>query len=137
VVKGHLDNPNGLLRAGQFISATVELPPPPDVVEVPIAALVEDGLQSLVFVQADPATAHYTMRRVQVTHRFDRTAFVRSSPIPKDQQLTPEEAEQGLLPREPLRPSERILPSGSVELKTALLDLESQPEKKPAEANAP
>ena len=38
VVRGHIPNPGGLLRAGQFIMATVELPPPGDVVEVPIGA---------------------------------------------------------------------------------------------------
>ena len=70
VVKGYIDNPDGKLRAGQFVSATVNLPPPPDVVEVPLTALAEDGKQSFVFVQPDPAQPRYTMRRVQVTHRF-------------------------------------------------------------------
>src|SRR5262249_46378550 len=70
VVKGYIDNPEGKLRAGQFVSATVNLPPPPDVVEVPLTALAEDGRQSFVFVQPDPAQPRYTMRRVQVTHRF-------------------------------------------------------------------
>ncbi|MBV9125880.1 MAG: efflux RND transporter periplasmic adaptor subunit, partial [Planctomycetes bacterium] len=128
VVMGHIDNPNGVLRGGQFITATVAMPPPPDVVEIPITAVVEDGKQSLVFVQPDAEKPNYTMRRVQVSHRFDRTAYVRSSPIPKDQQRTPEEEEQGLLPKESLRPGERVLTSGVLELKAALLDKESQPE---------
>ena len=55
VVKGFIGNPAGTLRAGQFVSATVNLPPPPDVVEVPLTALAEDGKQSFVFVQPDPA----------------------------------------------------------------------------------
>ena len=58
VVRGHIPNPNGLLRAGQFVTATVELLPPKNVVEVPIGALVEDGKDSIVFVQTDPAKAH-------------------------------------------------------------------------------
>ena len=58
VVRGHIPNPNGLLRAGQFVTATVELLPPKNVVEVPIGALVEDGKDSIVFVQADPKEAH-------------------------------------------------------------------------------
>jgi cobalt-zinc-cadmium efflux system membrane fusion protein len=132
VVKGHIDNREGKLRAGQFISASVELPPPPDVVEVPIDAVMEDGQQSVVFVQTDPKThpEYFTMRRVQLTHRFDKTAFVRSKPFAKNEQPRAEEQELGLLLKGPLLPGERLIQSGVGELKAALLDKESQPEKK-------
>jgi cobalt-zinc-cadmium efflux system membrane fusion protein len=130
VVKGHIDNPKEVLRAGQFISATVELPPPADVVEVPIDAISEDGQQAVVFVLTDPAKHHYTMRRVQLEARFEETAFVRSKSFDKSVQPTKEEEQQGILPKEPLRPGELILQTGVGELKAKLLDLESQPEKK-------
>jgi len=129
VVKGYIDNPKETIRGAQFISATVELPPPPGVVEVPIDAVVEDGQQCVVFVQTDPAKHHYTMRRVQLTHRFEKTAFVRSKPFPKTEQPTEEEVLQGILPKEPLRAGERILQSGVGELKATLLDKESQPNR--------
>jgi membrane fusion protein, heavy metal efflux system len=129
VIKGYVDNPGQHLRAGQYVSVTIQIPPPTGVVEIPIDALVDDGKQSLVFVQTDTAKSQYTMRRVQVTHRFDQKVFVRSTPIPKVEQLTAPEAEEGLLPKEPLRPGERVLQSGAGELKAALLNLESQPEK--------
>src|SRR5579871_2972433 len=127
VVKGHIDNQAGKLRAGQFVSATVELPAPLDVVEVPIDAVVEDGQQCVVFVQTDPEKHHYTMRRVELTHRFDQTAFVRSKPFAKGENRTLQEEELGLLPKEPLHAGERILLTGVGELKAALLDKESQP----------
>jgi cobalt-zinc-cadmium efflux system membrane fusion protein len=129
VLKGHIDNKEGRLRAGQFISAAVELPAPPDVVEVPSDAVVDDGQQCIVFVQVDPEKHYYTMRRVQLTHRFDKTVFVRSKPFDKLEQRTPEEAELGILPKEPLRVGERILQTGVGELKAVLLDKEAQPEK--------
>jgi cobalt-zinc-cadmium efflux system membrane fusion protein len=132
IIKGYVQNPGQRIRAGQYVAATVNIPPPDDVVEIPTDALVEDGLQSLVFVQPDAATYHFTMRRVQVTQRFERTVFVRKTPIAKEEQITAQEAEEGLLPKEPLRPGERVLLSGAVELKAAVLDLESRPEKKPA-----
>jgi cobalt-zinc-cadmium efflux system membrane fusion protein len=131
IIKGYFENPGKRIRAGQYVSATVKIPPPDDVVEIPTDALVEDGKQSLVFVQPDPAVRRFTMRRVQVTHRFDRTVFVRRTPIPKEEQLTTLEAEEGLLPKEALRPGERLLVQGAVELKAAMLDLESRPEKQP------
>jgi cobalt-zinc-cadmium efflux system membrane fusion protein len=74
------------------------------------------------------------MRRVQVTHRFERTVLVRTTPIPRDEQLTAQEAEEGLLPKEPLLSGERVLLSGAVELKAVVLDLEARPEKKPPRA---
>jgi cobalt-zinc-cadmium efflux system membrane fusion protein len=136
VVKGHIDNPGEILRAGQFITATVELPPPPDVVEVPVDAVVDDGQQSVVFIVTDEAKHYYTMRRVELTQRFDNTVFVRSKPFTKEEELTPEEAELGLLPKKPLHPGDRILKTGVGELKTALLDKEdSQPTKEKEKAN--
>jgi len=131
VIKGYIDNPNEQIRAGQFVSCTIQIPPPKDVVEVPIDAVVEDGKYCVVFVQTDPTKHYYTMRRVQLTHRFEKTAFVRSKPFAKHEQLTAEEKELGMLPFEPLRPGERILRSGVGELKAALLDLESHPAKDP------
>jgi cobalt-zinc-cadmium efflux system membrane fusion protein len=127
VIKGYIDNPGEYIRSGQFISATIRIPPPPDVVEVPLDAVVEDGQTCVVFVQTDPTKHHYTMRRVQVMHRFASTAFVRSTPFTEQEKLTPGEKEQNLLPLEPLRSGERILKTGVGELKAALLDLESRP----------
>jgi membrane fusion protein, heavy metal efflux system len=126
VIKGYIENPGYRIRGTQFASATVKVPPPKDVVEIPTDAVVDDGKQSLIFVETDAAKHQYTMRRVQVTHRFDKKVFVRSSPIPKDEQLTTQEAEEGLLPREPLRAGERVLQMGAGELKAALLSLESE-----------
>jgi cobalt-zinc-cadmium efflux system membrane fusion protein len=129
IIKGYVDNPGKRIRAGQFVSATVNIPPPNDVVEIPTDALVEDGVQSVVFVQPEANAQQFTIRRVHVTHRFDRSVFVRDTPLPKEEQMTAKEAEEGLLPKEPLRPGERVLLAGAVELKAALQDLESHPVK--------
>jgi cobalt-zinc-cadmium efflux system membrane fusion protein len=129
VIKGYIDNPGERIRGTQFVSCTVNIPPPDDVVEISVNALADDGKQSLVFVETDAAKHHYTMRRLQVTARLARTVFVRSTPIPKNEQLTSAEADEGLLPKEALQSGTRILQSGVGELKAALLKLESQPEK--------
>jgi cobalt-zinc-cadmium efflux system membrane fusion protein len=129
IIKGYINNPKEQIRAGQFVSCTIQIPPPKDVVEIPINAVIEDGKYSVVFVQPDPTKPHYTMRRVKLEHRFEKTAFVRSKPFDKREQLTAEEKELGMLPLEPLRPGDRILRTGVGELKAALLDLESRPAK--------
>jgi cobalt-zinc-cadmium efflux system membrane fusion protein len=126
VVKGHIDNPGDRLRAGQFISATVDMLPPDGVVEVPMDAVVEDGQQAVVFVKSDPNKPYYTMRRVEVTNRFDRTMFVRSRDKDIKRPLSRVDKEQGLLPKTALHEGDVVILRGAGELKAALLDKESQ-----------
>ncbi len=115
VIKGYVENPQNRIRAGQYVTVSVNIPPPDGVVEIPAEALVDDGKQSLVLVQPDPAGHQFTMRRVHVTRRQGGKVLVRSTPIPKEEQLTAAEAQQGLLPKEPLRPGERVLVRGALE----------------------
>jgi cobalt-zinc-cadmium efflux system membrane fusion protein len=125
-IKGYVENPGQNLRAGQNFTATVKIPAPDDVVEIPPNALIDDGLQSLVFVKSDEGKHRFSMRRVQVTHRFEDKVFVQSSEIPADEQLTEQEKEAGLMPKQPLRPDEFVLVSGAIELKAKLLSLKSE-----------
>jgi cobalt-zinc-cadmium efflux system membrane fusion protein len=133
VIKGYVENPGQRIRPGQYVTVTVNIPAPDDVVEIPADALVDDGEQSLVFVQPDPANRQFTMRRVVVAQRHDDKVLVRSTPIPKEEQLTPAEAERGLLPKVPLRPGERVLLTGVMELKRVMTDLESRHQEQPAD----
>ena len=120
IVRGHIRNPDGLLRAGQFVTATVNIPPPKDVVEVPISAVVEDGNESVVFVQPDASEPVFTMRRVEVTNRFDDVAYVRTAPPEKDKKTAAEEQVERPNAKKPLRKDERVLTAGVLELKTTL-----------------
>jgi cobalt-zinc-cadmium efflux system membrane fusion protein len=126
VVKGYIDNPNKKLRAGQLVTASVPLPPPPNVAEVPLTALVEEGDKSYLFVLENPTRHHYTLRRVVVTHRFDKVAWVRSKLKPEEDALNQEAKDPDELPRRALHPGERFLANGALELRSALDDLQSQ-----------
>jgi len=99
-------------------------------VEVPIDAVSEDGQMCVVFVQTDKDKHEYTMRRVQLTHRFENKAFVRCLPIADKYQPSAEEQKLGMMRIEPLRKGESVLLTGVGELKAVLLDKESQPKKK-------
>jgi membrane fusion protein, heavy metal efflux system len=137
VVRGHIPNPSGMLRAGQFVTATVELLPPKNVVEVPISAVVEDGKDSIVFVQTDPKEPVYTMQRVEVLNRFDRTAYVRSaSTVKKNDEGAPKGETQSSAPTELLHEGDRVITSGALELKTALENKLSE-NAKPDEPKTP
>src|SRR5439155_9814415 len=54
LLSGSIDNSDGALRIGQFVTATIDVPATGYEVEVPTTALVEDGRESIVFVQPDP-----------------------------------------------------------------------------------
>jgi cobalt-zinc-cadmium efflux system membrane fusion protein len=126
ILKGFIKNDKGTMRGGQYVTATIELPREENVVEIPMAAIADDGRQSIVFVQPDPTKPVYTMRRVQVTHRFDKVAYVRSVLTEEEKAAGTKQAqEQGVLPLSTLQVGEHVITSGLLELKKELDDRES------------
>jgi cobalt-zinc-cadmium efflux system membrane fusion protein len=113
LVMGWVDNPDGKLRVGQFVTTRLEIPPPPGEVVVPASALCEESDRNCVFVQSD-GKATYVRRSVAVTrHRGDKV-YIRSRP-------TPEETRRGL---EPLAAGEQVVVSRVVELAASLDSLQ-------------
>jgi cobalt-zinc-cadmium efflux system membrane fusion protein len=125
VIKGFIPNPGGKILAGQFATAAVELLPNDEVVEIPNSAMVEDGRQSVVFVQIDPVKQLYQMKRVEVTARFENVVWVRSKPFLPTEARTAEDRRLDLMPREALQGNDKVLASGVLELKAALTEKES------------
>ena len=78
LVSGRVENLRGDLKAGQFVTVTIELPAPTREVELPAAAVVEDGRESAVFVQPDPGVQRYQRRPVKVLRRFRDVIYVRA-----------------------------------------------------------
>jgi len=76
VAVGRVANPDGRLKVGQFVTARVELPPATGEVELPAAAVVEDGKDSLVFVRPDSSALRFVRRPVQVRRRFADVIYV-------------------------------------------------------------
>jgi cobalt-zinc-cadmium efflux system membrane fusion protein len=98
---GHVENPAGDLRVGQYVTVSVELPPPAGEVEVPAEAVVEDGRESVVFVQPDPARGEYVRHAVKVARRSRDVVFLRP-------------AESGV------RPGDRVVTAGALLLREAM-----------------
>lgn len=123
VLKGHIDNRGDKLRAGQYVTATILVPPPDQVVTIPIQAVVEDERgQTLVFVQKKDAPQRtYTLRRIQIVQRFNTMAYVSSKTL-EQKPLTPEEISLGILPVTGLQVGDRLLTTGVLELKKELED---------------
>jgi cobalt-zinc-cadmium efflux system membrane fusion protein len=126
MVIGYLDNPEGKFLVGQFVTATIFMEPPEGTVEIPTEALNELGGEALVFVQPDPAGREYTLRRVAVVERFRDVTYVRSVLTPDEKKMSDQEHRRGRLQLEPLRPGERVITRGVVEMTAALEALKTQ-----------
>jgi cobalt-zinc-cadmium efflux system membrane fusion protein len=113
LVTGHVENRDGRLRAGQFIVATVELPAAAGELEIPTSALIEDGDESVIFVQPEPSRPEYSLRPVSIVRHSRDVASVRANP-----------GAGGESPG-PLRPGDRIVSSGALLLRAALKDLKA------------
>jgi hypothetical protein len=79
---------------------------------VPASALVEQGGAAFVLVQPDPTKMVYEARRVLVTRRGHAVLHLRA-------RLTEEETRRGF---QAVRPGERVVTAGAIELKAALDD---------------
>jgi cobalt-zinc-cadmium efflux system membrane fusion protein len=114
LVRGRVDNPKGRLLSGQFVTALIQLPAAKGEVEVPTTALIEDGHESIVFVQPDPKEPLYVLRHVAVVRRTREKAYLRSQPKPG------EEGDEAKM----LRSGERVVTAGALELRATLKDLQ-------------
>jgi cobalt-zinc-cadmium efflux system membrane fusion protein len=128
---GRIANPEKNRLIGQLVTATIYVPENPDLVEIPTAALNEVHGQSLVFVQARGSSGglpRYTLRRVQVVHRFADVVQVRSelNLTAREREKLRQEVRQGKLPLEPLKPGEWVVTGGVVELTDAVDNLKTE-----------
>jgi cobalt-zinc-cadmium efflux system membrane fusion protein len=98
---GFVENPGGNLKAGQAVTVFVELPPRPGEVELPAAAVVDDGGESIVFVEAVTGGDRFARRRVRVVRRLGEVAHVADDAAG-------------------VRPGERVVTSGALHLLEAL-----------------
>lgn len=112
-VMGWVDNNENRLRVGQFITATIELPPPKDEVTVPVDAVIDQGDYAIILVADDSSASHVTERKVIVAKDGANQVCIRN-------QISDEEIAQGI---SRLEPGELVVVDGNVELVGALRDL--------------
>jgi cobalt-zinc-cadmium efflux system membrane fusion protein len=106
LLMGSVPNPKGNLRAGQFVSAAIDLPAEDGVVAIPTNAMTDAGNESVVFVQEDPHVLRYKRHRVCVVRRFSDVVQVRS-------ELSDDEMKRGF---QELHAGERVVSGGVLEL---------------------
>jgi cobalt-zinc-cadmium efflux system membrane fusion protein len=107
---GSIANPQGKLRAGQFVSVEIDLPPEPDVVAIPSTALADAGNDSVVYVQEDARIPRLKRRHVYVVRRLSDQIQVLST-------LSADQRERGF---QELHLGERVVVGGVLELEQYL-----------------
>ncbi|HEV2970558.1 MAG TPA: efflux RND transporter periplasmic adaptor subunit [Pirellulales bacterium] len=110
-VMGWVENPGERLLIGQFVTAIVSLPPPKNLVAVPVGAVIENGSGASVFVktpESPTASGSYRVqrRRVALVRQGDETVGVLASPSHQQRQ-------QGI---RSLEPHEFVVTSGALQL---------------------
>ncbi|MFT3883653.1 MAG: efflux RND transporter periplasmic adaptor subunit [Gemmatales bacterium] len=80
LVIGRVDNPDGQLRIGQYVTVTIDVAPHVGELEVPTEAVVEDGNQSVVFVQAKDNENLLVRKTVCVLRRCKEVITLRAEP---------------------------------------------------------
>ena len=88
VLVGHVDNVSGDCERGNSSRPACLLSPDEGVVEIPTRALVQDGSESVVFVQEKPDEFRFQPRRVSVARKYYDVVHIRS-------QLTDEQKAAG------------------------------------------
>jgi len=116
LVMGWVDNSENRLRIGQFITATINLPPPPHAVTVPLKSLVDQGGKYRVFVQTDPKLPEYTSRVVTPLGHCPGDKVYLSMQPPTGRSQPPGDGAY-------LRPGEIVVTSGALEMASAMDEL--------------
>jgi cobalt-zinc-cadmium efflux system membrane fusion protein len=113
LVKGFVDNSRGDLKIGQFVTATISIPPAANELEIPTGALVEDGHESIVFVQVPNEKHQFQRRKVTVTRRYQDVVYIRADPTGKPG----------------IQAGDRVVSGGAVLLNEAMSDLPTETPK--------
>jgi cobalt-zinc-cadmium efflux system membrane fusion protein len=114
MVMGWVDNPDGRLRVGQFVTVQLEIPPPKSEVVIPAAALCEEGGRTTVFLHPE-GTQEYVRCQVIVSRRCGDKVYLRS-------QVTAEERQRGL---KPLPAGQLVVRSRIAQLTASLNEMKS------------
>ena len=124
MVLGYLPNKDHKFLAGQFVTATLQMPPEENTAEIPTVAVNEYNGQSFVFVKGQ-AEGEYFIRRVAVVRRYAEYTVVRTANAngklrPQDEEYSSGELKEGRYPLRPLAIGELVVTHGVVEMTTAL-----------------
>ena len=77
---GRVKNPSGSLKVGQSVKVSVTLPRSTNEIKLPVDAVIEDGRESIVFLQSNEKQSEFVRCPVHVTRRFRDVIYVKTDP---------------------------------------------------------
>jgi multidrug efflux pump subunit AcrA (membrane-fusion protein) len=125
MLMGYLPNKDHKFLVGQFVTATLQMPPEDNTAEIPTSAINEYNGQSFVFLKG-MNEGEYFIRRVAVVRRYAEYTVVRTASggtgklRPQDEAFSAYEVKQGRYPVRPLQIGDQVVVHGVVELTTSL-----------------
>ncbi len=119
MVIGYLPNKDHKYLVGQFVTATLYMPPDEGMAEIPTSAINEYNAQSFIFVK-DKEPGHYSIRRVAVVRRYADYSVIRTILRPQDEKFSADEVKEGRYPLRTVEHGEHVVTHGAVEMTTAL-----------------
>lgn len=122
MVVGYLPNKDHKYLVGQFVTATIMMPPEDNTAEIPTTAINEYNGQSFIFVK-DKEPGTYSIRRVAVVRRYADYSIVRTELREQDKKFSADEVKEGRYPLRSLRLGDLVVTHGAVEMTTALENL--------------
>jgi multidrug efflux pump subunit AcrA (membrane-fusion protein) len=129
LVIGYLDNSKYEFLVGQLVVATIMVKPSEETeVEIPTDAVNPLNAQDFVFVENPSAKNQFIIRRVSVARSLKNIAFVRSKLTPEQERINLK-LKEGEYRIQPLKPGERVVTRGVVELTAALEELRAANKK--------
>jgi multidrug efflux pump subunit AcrA (membrane-fusion protein) len=126
MVIGYLPNKDHKFLVGQFVTATLQMPPEENSVEIPTAAINEYNAQSFIFVKVKDKPGEFVQRRVAIVRRYADFSVIRSKLRPQDVVFSAAEVKAGRYPLKTMEPGEQVVTHGVVEMTTALESLLSK-----------
>jgi membrane fusion protein, heavy metal efflux system len=118
VVTGWIDNPEELLRVGQFVEALIDLPVDQEVVELPVASVLDSGQKTYVFLARDETGTNIEKREIKIVRRTSDLVWIAAGSAKHAS------GQRILTTPSPIQAGQRVVVGGIVEVNSALADLQ-------------
>ncbi len=79
-LQGWIDNVDGRLRSGQFVTATIDSPPAAGLVSLPSSAVIDQGATGILFVSPDKDVGQFSRRTVSIARRSFGEVWIHVTP---------------------------------------------------------
>lgn len=126
IVTGWIENPEGLMRVGQFVEVIIDLPPDKNVIELPVASILDAGQKAFVFVAKNEEGTEFEKREIKIVRRNSEFVWIEAKNTNPDSERMHSNVANSV------EAGERVIVGGVVEINSALTEIQPTEETKAA-----